>query len=131
MTRLAKRVSLPLAALCFGVRRLDVAFLFASALAFQTVATSGTEQKKPNQSGVQPPHSKGPYPPMGHGKANPVNFGAIGTPFERAREQCLPMAERTGYKIQCGKQKCRDIVLLHLFSGVRGSGAQQNVGRTT
>ena len=73
----------------FGVRWLDAAFDFASALAFQTVAAAGTERKEPNQSGVEPPHSKEAYRPMGHGKANPGNSGRFGCPQkEFGRNAC-------------------------------------------
>ena len=78
--RLPERVSLPGAALYFGVRWLDAAFDFASALAFQTVAVAGMERKKPNQSGVEPPHSKEAYRPMDHGKARPSNSGRSESP---------------------------------------------------
>jgi hypothetical protein len=41
-----ERGSLPPAALCLGVRRLDAAFVFAPALAFQAVAVAGPKRKR-------------------------------------------------------------------------------------
>ena len=59
--RLPERVSLPGAALYFGVRWLDAAFDFASALAFQTVAVAGTEPKATEKTET---HGRRAHPPF-------------------------------------------------------------------
>ena len=112
MTRLPERVSLRPAALGFGVRWLDAVLDFASALAFQT-AVAGTERKKPNQSGVEPPHSKEAYRPMGHGKAKLTKSGRLRCPQKEFGRNA------------CQWQDPRDTM--------RGSrdGGQQHVGRMT
>ena len=76
---------------------------FVSALAFQTVAVAGTERKKPNQSGVEPPHSKESYRPMDHGKGNPANSGRFGCPQKEFGRNRVPMEGRTIYNAVSGK----------------------------
>ncbi len=95
----------------FGVRWLDAAFDFASALAFQTVAVAGTERKKPNQSGVEPPHSKEGTSRWATGK--PIQaIRAVSDALRKSSEETLADARTHG--IQCGKQKRRDISLFSI-----------------
>ena len=97
----------------FGVRWLDTAIRFCVSFDLSNGGGCRNGAEEPNQSGVEPPHSKESYLPMGHGKASPGNSGRFGCPQKEFGRNA------------CQWQDVRDTM--------RGSrdGDQQNVGRTT
>jgi len=73
----------------FGVRWLDTAIRFCVSFDLSNGGGCRNGAEEPNQSGVEPPHSKESYLPMGHGKASPGNSGRFGCPQkEFGRNAC-------------------------------------------